>query len=193
MSILLEDNKEEEILKKSDITYEYIAGVFDADGDICIIGDKSRIRIFLRFTNANLNLLKCINNKFNNIGIYKVSKQSILDPNKNISYKLEFTGKKAITVIPELYKFSLHDKKKKRMKMVLDNLEIFYNNGKPYTPEQKKLQKEILEQSRKMIFRGPGAYPAENQLLKDRKKTIFNYTNDFEKIGLVPYKVEELT
>ena len=194
MNILLEDTKEE-ILKKTEISYEYIAGVFDADGDISLTLDTrhNHIRLQMKFTNADLNLLKQINKKFNNIGTYECKKSTILDPNRNISYSLRYTGKKGIEVISKIYKFSLHVKKKKRMKMVLDNLEVFNNNGRPYTQEQIKIQKEIMEQSRKIIFRGPGAYPPENQLLKDRKKTIFNFTKEFEKVETTFIDNKELT
>ena len=195
MSILLEDNKEEEILKNSDITYEYIAGVFDADGDIKIRHHTNRpsIRIDISISNADIELLRDINNKLDNIGTFIVDRKDIKYPNCNISYRLQFSGKKGLIIANKIYKFCRHKKKCERMRLVLKNKELFHNNGKAYTPEQRKKQKEIVEQSRKMIFRGRGAYSREDQLIRYKKKTIFNYTNDFEKIGLVPYKVEELT
>lgn len=127
--------------------WSYISGFFDADGYITLIRDrvnKPRVAM-LGFTNTKREMLEAIQEFIEKETGIKgfISKKKAKKKNHAIGYDLKYVHFPKVMPLFIKMKASIHPKKQKRYKILIDIYQLTPRNGK--YPEGMKEKRALLE------------------------------------------------
>lgn len=147
--------------KTNMLSDEYVAGFLDADGYVSLskcgsTGEEWRRRPEVCFTNCDRGILEKIAELYDG-GKWQTKKSKSV--NHNVSYMLRYRGDTAIPVMRRLLPYSLHQKKRMRMQLMLDNIDALgMSYGVKYTDEMIEKKTRLVEKVMGITMIGKGAY-----------------------------------